>query len=128
MTADVYIVTNQRRGTLYTGVTTNRPQRVWQHREGAFGGGAAKHRCHRLVWHEAYADVRDAIAAEKRIKGWRRAWKLALIEDANPGWADLWPTLGLIAPTAPPPEATKCRTIRPASPRTRSGAHGARSA
>ena len=124
MTAHVYIVTNQTRGTLYTGVTTNLPQRAWQHREGAFGGFTAAHGCRRLVWHDAYADVRDAIAAEKRIKRWRRAWKLALIERDNPGWADLWPTLGPIASTQPLRPETRCRPVRPStvfeasSPRT----------
>ena len=98
MTAHVYILTNQTRGTLYTGVTTNLPQRVWQHREELLGGFTAKYRCHRLVWHTAFADVRDAIAREKAVKRWRRAWKIAMIEEANPDWTDLWDTLGPLPP------------------------------
>ena len=113
MTAHVYILTNQTRGTLYTGVTTNLPQRVWQHREGLLGGFTAKYRCHHLVWHTAFADVRDAIAREKAVKRWRRAWKIALIEAANPDWTDLWDTRGPIAPTQPLRAETKCRTVRP---------------
>lgn len=101
MTAHVYIVTNQTRGTLYTGVTTNLPQRIWQHREHRLAGFTERHGCARLVWHTAYADVRDAIAAEKQIKRWRRLWKIEMIERENPGWDDLWETLGPLPPVPP---------------------------
>ena len=111
MPAHAYILTNQTRGTLYTGVTTNLPQRIWQHREGVLPGFTSWYGCRRLVWHAGFADVRDAIAEEHRIKRWRRSWKVALIERENPDWADLWPTLGPIAPTEPLRPRTTCRTV-----------------
>jgi len=85
----VYIMASRRNGTLYTGMTANLPVRAWKHRTGAFDGFSKRHGCTRLVWFERHAWVVDAIRREKRIKGWKRDWKLKLIEDANPGWLDL---------------------------------------
>jgi putative endonuclease len=89
----VYIMTNCRRGVLYTGVTSNLPGRVWKHREGALPGFTQTWGLKRLVWYEDHGSAEGAITREKRIKRWRRAWKFALIEAKNPEWTDLWPEI-----------------------------------
>ena len=86
----VYILASRRNGTLYTGVTGDLVARVHQHREHVLGGFTDRHDVTRLVWFEVHDDVDEAIRREKRIKRWRRAWKLDLIETANPTWRDLW--------------------------------------
>ncbi|MBB5752326.1 GIY-YIG nuclease family protein [Prosthecomicrobium pneumaticum] len=90
MLPSVYIVTNFYNGTLYVGVTSNLVQRVWQHREAIFEGFTKEHELKRLVWYETHATMEAAIAREKLLKRWRRAWKLELIEKMNPRWADLY--------------------------------------
>ena len=85
----VYIVASRRNGTIYTGVTSNLIARVHQHRTGAVEGFIADHECKLLVWYEVHTEMESAIVREKRIKKWRREWKLRLIEDANPRWRDL---------------------------------------
>ena len=92
-TSHVYILTDRRNGTLYTGVTTDIIQRISQHRDGVFPGFTLEYGLKHLVWYEALADIESAIAREKSIKRWRREWKLELIEGLNPEWRDLWPTL-----------------------------------
>nr|VFK25330.1 MAG: putative endonuclease [Candidatus Kentron sp. LFY] len=89
----VYILASQRNGTLYIGVTSSLVRRVWEHRNGLIEGFTSKYRVHRLVYFEQYEDMPAAIAREKQLKGWHRAWKLALIEKMNPDWRDLWPEL-----------------------------------
>ena len=86
----VYLLASQRNGTLYTGVTSDLVRRIDEHRRGAFGGFTEEYGVHRLVYVEEHADMRDAIQREKRIKRWRRAWKLRLIEEGNPAWRDLY--------------------------------------
>ncbi|MDZ4690532.1 GIY-YIG nuclease family protein [Terricaulis sp.] len=86
----VYIMTSQRNGTLYLGVTGNLPQRAQQHREGLIEGFSQKYGCKHLVWFEQHQEMGAAIAHEKELKKWRRAWKLALIEKINPQWRDLY--------------------------------------
>jgi putative endonuclease len=86
----VYILTNQRRGTLYVGVTSNLAQRIWIHREGLTHGFTKKYGLKRLVHVEFYESMGEAIQREKRLKRWRRLWKIRLIEQANPGWRDLY--------------------------------------
>ncbi len=86
----VYIMANKRNGTLYTGVTSNLPQRTWQHREGATGGFTQERGCKMLVWYEAGGSMEGAIMREKQIKAGSRAKKLALIEGLNPSWRDLY--------------------------------------
>jgi putative endonuclease len=89
----IYIMASKRNGTLYTGVTSNLPQRVWQHREGVADGFTKKYGCKMLVCFEV-ADTMDvAISREKQIKGGSRAKKLALIETTNPEWRDLYPDI-----------------------------------
>jgi putative endonuclease len=89
--ACVYIPANKPRGVLYVGVTSQLPLRVEQHSAGAVPGFTAKYGVKRLVWFLAFNDVRDAIDHEKRLKRWRRAWKIKLIEDSNPNWEELHP-------------------------------------
>jgi putative endonuclease len=86
----VYMLASQRNGTLYTGVTNNLARRVFEHREGVIGGFAAEYGVKLLVWYERFPTALEAIAAEKRIKRWRRAWKLERIERDNPQWRDLY--------------------------------------
>lgn len=88
--ACVYLLASGRNGTLYLGVTSNLVQRVWQHRTSAVDGFSARYCIHCLVWFELHDTMASAIAREKRIKKWRRAWKVDLIESANPYWRDLW--------------------------------------
>jgi putative endonuclease len=85
----VYIMASGFHGTIYIGVTSNLLQRIAQHREGTFGGFTADYGCHRLVWFEPHGTMESAILREKQLKNWRREWKLALIEEANPAWRDL---------------------------------------
>ena len=86
----LYIVANIRNGTIYLGVTSDLPQRIWQHREGLIDGFSRKYGCKRLVWFEHYPNLHDARAREAQMKKWKRAWKLELIEKDNPDWRDLW--------------------------------------
>ena len=89
----VYIMASRRNGTLYTGVTSNLPQRVWQHREGVADGFTARYGCASLVWFEQHETMAAAILREKQLKGGPRAKKLALIEAVNPEWRDLYGTI-----------------------------------
>ena len=84
-----YIMASRRNGTLYTGVTGNLHQRVWQHRLGTYQGFSARYGCKGLVWFERHESLAGAIEREKQIKTWRRSWKLNLIEGGNPHWQDL---------------------------------------
>jgi len=92
-TYHVYILASGRNGTLYTGVTGNLAQRCWQHWNGRGSSFTRHYGVHRLVHAEAFADVNEAIAREKAVKKWRRAWKLELIERGNPQWLDLYDRL-----------------------------------
>ena len=85
-----YIMASKRNGTLYTGVSSDLMNRVWQHREGAIDGFTKRYGCKMLVWYEVGGDMHGAIAREKQIKAGSRAKKLALIEAMNPEWRDLW--------------------------------------
>ena len=90
----VYMLASQRNGTLYLGVTSDLLARVWQHRTGAIAGFTCEYDVKRLVWFEQHATMDSAITREKRIKKWNRAWKLELIEAANPEWRDIAEELG----------------------------------
>ncbi|MDM8011217.1 MAG: GIY-YIG nuclease family protein [Parasphingorhabdus sp.] len=81
---------SKRNGTLYTGVTSNLPQRAWQHREGVADGFTRRYRCKMLVWFEMHDNMEAAIVREKQIKAGSRKKKLALIESFNPQWQDLY--------------------------------------
>jgi putative endonuclease len=86
----VYIVASAPNGTLYVGVTSKLVQRIWQHREGVVDGFTKKHGCKSLVWFELHATMENAITREKQLKGGSRKRKLALIEELNPQWRDLF--------------------------------------
>jgi putative endonuclease len=89
----VYILASKRNGTLYVGLTTDLIRRVYQHRTKQLKGFTAQYDVTRLVWYEVCPDLEAARIREKRLKRWRRAWKLALIEKENPQWRDLWEDL-----------------------------------
>jgi len=89
----VYIMANRYRGALYVGVTADLASRVSQHCDGSGSDYCARRGLTRLVWAEFSNPIGAAIAHEKRLKRWRREWKFALIEKANPEWNDLFDTL-----------------------------------
>jgi putative endonuclease len=84
---------SQRNGTIYTGVTSDLKQRAFQHRNNMLEGFTLRYGCKLLVWYEVHDAMDEAITREKRIKEWQRAWKLRLIEQANPAWDDLYESL-----------------------------------
>ncbi len=85
----VYIVASRRNGTLYIGSTSNLPQRIWHHKNKVVPGFTARYGCDRLVYFELFDAADGAMLREKQMKEWKRAWKIALIEEANPHWVDL---------------------------------------
>jgi len=86
----VYIMSNKRDGTLYTGVTSNLSRRIWEHREGVIDGFSKRYGLKRLVYYEPYDDIRNALQREKNMKHSPRARKLNLIHEMNPDWEDLY--------------------------------------
>ena len=86
----VYIMASERNGTLYTGVTSNLVQRVYQHRNGIIEGFSKKYLCKLLVWYEVHENMESAILREKQIKAGSRKKKLKLIEAKNSTWQDLY--------------------------------------
>jgi len=86
----VYMLASKRNGTLYIGVTSDVVKRVWQHREKFVEGFTERYSISRLVWYETHDDAETAIAREKQVKKWKRAWKIELIERMNPYWNDLF--------------------------------------
>jgi len=94
MSGYVYIVTNKPKGTLYIGVTSNLEQRIYEHREGLTQGFTSRYGCTRLVWYEEHFEIGSAIQREKSLKRWYRAWKIALIDQFNPTWRDLYEEFG----------------------------------
>ncbi len=86
-------MTNKRNGTLYTGVTSNLQQRIYQHRQGLMEGFTKKYDCKILVWFEVHTTMEMAILKEKQIKAGNRKQKIGLIENLNPTWVDLYETI-----------------------------------
>ena len=86
----VYILASKRNGTLYLGITNNLLKRVYEHKNNLIEGFTKRYNVHTLVYHEVFNDIYDAIAMEKRIKKWKRRWKIELIEKLNPKWEDLY--------------------------------------
>jgi putative endonuclease len=84
----VYIMSNRSK-TLYTGVTNSLYRRVWQHKQSTGSRFTTRYKLDRLVYFERFGDIRRAIDREKRIKGWLRIKKIALIVSINPTWHDL---------------------------------------
>ena len=89
----VYMLANQRNGTLYLGVTSDLVKRVWEHKNDMVEGFTKRYGVHQLVWYELHESMASAIEREKRLKKWKRAWKLELIESANPDWQDLYDSI-----------------------------------
>ena len=86
----VYILASKQNGTLYIGVTSDIARRVWEHKSDAIEGFTKKYGIHTLVYYENHATMPDAILREKQMKRWNRAWKIALIQQINPQWRDLY--------------------------------------
>ena len=86
----LYILASRRNGTLYVGVTSDLNRRAWEHKTGIVEGFTKRYGVQLLVYAEFHATMEEAILREKRIKTWRRAWKIALIERTNPAWRDLY--------------------------------------
>jgi putative endonuclease len=86
----VYIMANRRNGAVYTGVTSDLPQRGWQHRESLIEGFTKRYGCKLLVWYELHSTMEHAIEREKQVKAGSRKKKLRLIEATNPQWRDLF--------------------------------------
>jgi putative endonuclease len=89
----IYILASHIRGTLYVGVTSNLIQRIWQHKNNLALGFTQKYGVHTLVYFELHATMVNAISREKQLKAGSRAKKVALIEELNPTWSDLYPGL-----------------------------------
>ncbi len=87
------MLSNQRRGTLYVGVTSNLVQRVWQHQNNLVDGFTKQYAVHTLVYFEQHSTMLDAITREKQLKAGSRAKKIALIESVNPNWIELYPSV-----------------------------------
>jgi len=83
-------MSNQKNGTLYIGVTNNLLRRVYEHKNGLVEGFTKKYGLHNLVYYEYMNDIHTAIEGEKRLKKWKRQWKINLIEEENPDWNDLY--------------------------------------
>ena len=91
--AYVYILASQKNGTLYTGVTSDLIKRVNEHKTDVRGGFTKRYQVHSLVYYESHDDIDSARTREKQIKGWKRQWKINLIEEENQEWVDLFPGL-----------------------------------
>ncbi len=89
----VYLLAGKPHGTLYVGSTSDLVRRVWEHKTKAVPGFTAQYGVDRLVWFEQYDTLEPAIQRERRIKGWKRIWKIQLIEMDNPHWLDRYPEL-----------------------------------
>jgi len=89
----VYILTSRTNGALYVGVTSNLLKRIWEHKNNVVKGFTQQYIVHTLVWYEVHETMESAIIREKRIKEWKRDWKIKLIDNLNPQWMDLYDTL-----------------------------------
>ncbi|MGR5444011.1 GIY-YIG nuclease family protein [Vibrio jasicida] len=85
----VYILTSKNNSVLYIGVTSQLPQRIWQHKNGVVEGFTKKYHVHKLVYFELFEDMVAAINREKQLKQWKREWKLDLVRKTNPDFLDL---------------------------------------
>jgi putative endonuclease len=90
MVAFVYILASSRNGTLYIGVTSDLIRRIYEHKNDFVDGFTSRYQVHLLVHYEIFADVYEAIRREQRLKKWKRAWKIRLIERSNHEWRDLY--------------------------------------
>jgi len=102
-----YIITNRFKGALYTGHTEDLVQRMEQHVHKIYPGWASEHFCRYLLWYEAFESRDLAFKRERRIKAWKREWKINLLEKTNPNWLDI-----MACPTWPLPEGAIFDTVR----------------
>ena len=86
----VYILASQKNGTLYIGVTSDLPKRVWEHKNKVVEGFTEKYDVDKLVWFEQHDNAESAITREKQMKEWKRGWKIKRIAEINPDWNDLY--------------------------------------
>lgn len=86
----IYIMTNKPNGVLYVGVTNNLQRKIYEHKNNLAHGFTSKYKLYKLVYFSQTQDIYQAISQEKRIKKWKRQWKLDLINDFNPDWHDLY--------------------------------------
>jgi len=89
----VYILASKPKDTLYIGVTSNLPQRIWQHKSDFVAGFTQRYQVHLLVYFELHETMPSALTREKQMKAWKRQWKINLIEAQNPNWNDLYSTI-----------------------------------
>ncbi|HDQ41149.1 MAG TPA: GIY-YIG nuclease family protein [Desulfonatronum sp.] len=89
----VYILASRKNGTLYVGVTSDLKKRTWEHKNNQIEGFTNRYGVHVLVWYEQHESMATAIEREKRLKEWKRSWKLEMIEKTNPDWRDLYDEL-----------------------------------
>lgn len=94
----VYMMASRRHGTIYIGVTSRFPGRIYEHRNDLIDGFTKKYSVHRLVWYEVHESILSAIQREKSLKKYKRDWKINLIERENPYWDDLYPVLAGMRP------------------------------
>ncbi len=86
----IYILASTRNGTLYIGVTNDLIKRVWEHKNSLVKGFTSKYGVKKLVYYETYNNIESAIIREKKLKRWKRSWKIREIEEMNPNWNDLY--------------------------------------
>ncbi|MBW2622790.1 MAG: GIY-YIG nuclease family protein [Deltaproteobacteria bacterium] len=89
----VYILANNKNGTLYVGVTSDLTKRVWEHKTNLVDGFTKRYSVRKLMWYELHGSMISAITREKTLKNWKRTWKMELIEKNNPLWQDLYETI-----------------------------------
>ena len=89
----VYIMASERNGTLYIGVTSDLIKRVWEHKSNLVEGFTKRYSVHHLVWYELHESMNSSIEREKKLKEWKRVWKIRLIEENNPNWNDLYDSI-----------------------------------
>lgn len=89
----LYILSNKKNGVLYIGVTNNIIKRIHEHKEKLVESFSKKYNCNKLVYYEVFSDIKEAILREKRMKKWKREWKVNLINKLNPEWKDLYQSI-----------------------------------
>lgn len=89
----VYILASKKNGTLYIGVTDDLVRRVYEHKNNLVEGFTKKYGVHELVYFERHIDINEAILREKRMKKWKRYWKMKLINQMNANWGDLYSSI-----------------------------------
>ena len=89
----VYILASEKNGTLYIGVTSDLVKRIWEHKNYLVKGFTKRYSVHHLVWYELHESMNSAIEQENKMREWKRAWEIRLIEESNPNWNDLFDSI-----------------------------------